>query len=348
MPVYEIDPLVDPRWPQFVDIHPDASVFHTVGWLQALAVTYRYKPVVLTTSEAGSLLDNGIAFCRISSLITGTRLVSLPFSDHCQPLVNGSESLAEVELYLKNSVTSHRIKHFEIRSLFANTGSGTGAGPRGGDSFCFHSLDLEPDVDDILRRCDNKSIRQMLKRADREGLIVKRGRSEDLLQTFYRLLLLTRRRHQLPPQPVAWFRNMLQCLGENATISAAYKDEKAIASIITLSHGRKGVYKYGCSDATFHSLGGMPFLLWDAIQNAKARGATEFEFGRSDLDNPGLIKFKDRWGATRSQLTYHRYPQKPRLSISSSRGLDAIRKAFFFLPDSCLTAAGKILYRHVG
>src|SRR5438034_5555456 len=88
----------------------------------------------------------------------------------------------------------------------------------------------------------------------------------------------------------------------------ASKAGQPIASIVTLSFRDVLVYKYGCSDERFHNLGGMHLLLWKAIQEGKSNGAREFDLGRSDRDNPGLITFKDRWGATRSQLTYWRYP----------------------------------------
>lgn len=86
------------------------------------------------------------------------------------------------------------------------------------------------------------------------------GRSEILLDKFYDLLLLMRRQHQFPPQPRDWFRNLFACLGEQIKIGVASKDGQPIASILTLSYKGSLVYKYGCSDARFHNLGGMSFL----------------------------------------------------------------------------------------
>src|SRR6476660_7250808 len=83
-PCYQLDPLQDPRWAEFVDKHHRASVFHTVAWLQALRSAYGYEPVVFTTAPPGVELKNGIVFCRINSWLTGKRLVYLPFSDHCE------------------------------------------------------------------------------------------------------------------------------------------------------------------------------------------------------------------------------------------------------------------------
>lgn len=46
-----------------------------------------------------------------------------------------------------------------------------------------------------------------------------------------------------------------------------------------------------------------------AMEGGKTNTAREFDLGRPEFDNAGLITFKDRWGATRSPLTYWRYPR---------------------------------------
>src|SRR6185436_335791 len=121
------------------------------------------------------------------------------------------------------------------------------------------------------------------------------------------LLLLTRRRHHLPPQPVEWFRNLLECMGDRFMICLALKDDRPVAGIVLLRHRDTLVYKYGASDADVHNLGAMPFLFWNAIREAKAAGIRRLDLGRSDSDNAGLITFKDRLGADRSTLAYVRY-----------------------------------------
>src|SRR5581483_9863463 len=99
--VYEIDPTVDFRWERLVVRHPQASVFHTREWLEALKRTYGYAPVAFTTSDVSDPLTNGIPFCRIAGLFGKRRLVSLPFSDHCQPLVEAGASLNTLTLFLE-------------------------------------------------------------------------------------------------------------------------------------------------------------------------------------------------------------------------------------------------------
>ena len=86
--VHHFNPLTDNRWGPFLSTHPKASVFHSSAWLTALRRTYRYEPIVFTHCAPAEDLTNAIVFCRVNSWLTGARLASLPFSDHCDILAN--------------------------------------------------------------------------------------------------------------------------------------------------------------------------------------------------------------------------------------------------------------------
>ena len=343
--IHRLDPLRDPRWPEFVERHPRASVFHTPGWLEALQRTYGYAPVAYTTAPPGVELSNAIVLCRVNSRLTGRRLVSLPFSDHCEPLVESSEYLDGLLHSLELDRAKEGWKYIELRPRTAGAVRPPGLEPA--QAFYLHAIDLNPALGEIFRRCHKSSVQTKIRRAEREGLSYEEGRSEGLLEKFFQLLLRTRRRQQLPPHPRDWFRNVLDCLGDKAKICVASKDGQPIASILTLSFKGVLVYKYGCSDERFHNLGGMHLLFWNAIQEGKRNGAHEFDLGRSDPDNPGLVTFKDRWGASRSALTYWRYPARLARAPGAWR-MRVAKKIFAHVPDSLLIAAGKLLYKHVG
>ena len=113
--IYETDPLCDPRWAALVESHPRASVFHSPNWLRALRAVYGYEPIVVTSCPPSARLTNGLVLCRINSWLTGRRFVSLPFSDHCEPLVSCSDEFDEMLLHLKQSVDQNAWKYVEIR-----------------------------------------------------------------------------------------------------------------------------------------------------------------------------------------------------------------------------------------
>ena len=346
MNVYTVDPLTDRRWPTLVGDHPLASVFHTREWLEALRRTYAYAPVAYTTSPPTDRLGNAIVLCEIRSWLTGRRMVSLPFADHCQPLIEHPADHDAITAHLRRAVDSGAWKYLEIRPLTSPPPDGHGLGRAG--AFCFHSLDLQPALDVLFHRCHKNSMQMMIRRAEREALRCDTGTSEAHLRSFYSLLLLTRRRHQLPPQPVEWFRSLLACMGDRITICLASKGSQPIAGIVLLRYRETLVYKYGASDARFHSLGTMPFLFWNAIREAKAAGIRRLDLGRSDTDNPGLVTFKDRLGAERSTLTYLRYPAPANVPAVESRHAHMAKRVLAGLPDRLLVATGRFLYRHIG
>lgn len=340
-----MNPLSDRRWDDLAARHPKASVFHQRGWLEALARTYGYEPIVLTSTPPGEPLENGIVVCRVSSWITGTRLVSLPFADHCEPLV-GPDKLEQFSKWMREERSRQRWKYVELRPL-SSSGDLKCDLPNS-QSYYFHALDLTPEVSQIFRGFHKTSLQQKIRRAEKMGLDYEVGRTEKLLEEFYGLLIKTRKRHQLFPQPRVWFKNLFECLGENVQIRVARKDGSAIAALLTLRHGTSVVYKYGCSDENFHNLGGMPLLLWMFIQEAKALGATELDFGRSDMDNEGLVAFKDRFGSKKTVITYIRYPQPKHEAAGESWAVRTAKQIFSVLPETISPMAGSILYRHIG
>src|SRR5207248_9373046 len=188
--VYEVDPLRDARWPQLLESDRRASVFHTPGWLEALRLSYGYTPVVFTTCAPHRDLTNGILFCRINSWLTGHRLVSLPFSDHCDPLC---DSTSELKLLLRDVQTflaQEKRKYFEVRPIapdLSRMADSVGCAPAA--DYFLHRLDLRPDLADLFRCFDSNSVQRRIQRADRAGLITKCGRSEDLLAQFYALFI---------------------------------------------------------------------------------------------------------------------------------------------------------------
>src|SRR2546427_772223 len=245
---YRIDPLLDPRWAELAERHPRASVFHTPGWLEALRRTYGYEPVAYTTTPLGTELTNGIVLCRVYSRITGRRLVSLPFSDHCEPLIDHPEDLHGLVRCLQRDCAKDGWKYVEIRPRTACAVPPAGLEPA--QAFFLHPGRLNLELEELFQR--------------------------------------------------------------------------------------------------FHNLGGMHLLFWNAIQEGKRNEAREFDMGRSDSDNPGLITFKDRWGAARSQLTYWRYPTRPAPTALAGWGLQLARYIFAHIPDTFQIAAGRMLYRHLG
>jgi hypothetical protein len=346
MKMYALDPLADHRWVDFLAKHPRSSIFHTRGWLETLSRTYGYVPIVFTTSPPDTELANGLVFCDVKTWIGGRRLVSLPFSDHCAPLVDCSKDLACLISGLQNGLKPGRWRYVELRPPDPPS-TGTGSFQKT-ETFCFHKLDLRPTLDQLFRNFHKDCVQRKILRAERESVSYQAGKSKSLLNEFYGLLLMTRRRHGLPPQPLSWFRQLIECLGDSVTIHIAHWRGTAISGMLTLRHKDTLVYKYGVSDHARSNLGGTQLLFWRAIQEAKRDQLAELDLGRSDSDNPGLIAFKDRLGATRSALNYWRYSEHTIEKLGARWGAGMAKSMFRHMPDTMLSTAGKLFYKYAG
>jgi hypothetical protein len=344
MQVYEVDPLSDRRWDALVESDPGSSIFHSRPWLQALKSTYNYTPAAFTTSPADGMLANALVFCRVDSWLTGSRLVSVPFADHCELLSTSLEESEELVLHARQPHARNG-KPIELRPLTYKPADHQGFSPSA--IYRMHSLALDRSKAELFRGFHKTSLQQRIRRAEREGLECEEGNSEGLLAKFYTLLLSTRRRHGIPPQPLSWFQNLIRLFGDKVKIRVASKDGLPIASILTLSHKQSLVYKYGCSDARFHPLGGIALLLWQAIQEAVDHGKQHLDMGRSSCDNEGLISFKERFGAVGASLVYWSYPGAKRQAADLG-GHRVMRSLAQVSPDFALKMAGSLLYRHIG
>jgi CelD/BcsL family acetyltransferase involved in cellulose biosynthesis len=349
--VHQLSPIEDSRWNEFLMRSSDASLFHSSQWLKALRQTYGYKPVVYTTAGPEEKLQNGLVLCEVESQLTGPRLVSLPFSDYCQPLAESSEDLCRLFKSVEEQVSKNGWRYFEVRPL---TPTGI-ARPKWQTSavYLHHHIDLEPDIEALYQNLHRDSVQRKIRRAERDGLKYAIGSAEPLLDAFYRIMVQTRRRHGVPPQPKKWFRSLVENFGEALQIRVAFNASEPVAAMMTIRHKDTLIYKYGGSDVRYNKMGGMHLLYWNSIQDAKRWGLRTFDLGRTDAHQSGLATFKKRWGATESSLSYSRYSDAGDgfhsfEAAAPNWKMRTAKYVFEHTPNAVLPALGSLLYRHFG
>ena len=145
----------------------------------------------------------------------------------------------------------------------------------------------------------------------------------------------------------------MECFGEDLKIRLALKDGRPVAGMLTLRYKDTLVYKNGGSDSRFHNLGAMHLLYWESIRDAKNLGLRTFDLGRTDAEQSGLIKFKSRWGAKQSTLTYTRFAVTRHSrhifdQLGTGWKMRALRYTFAVTPRSLLPTIGSFLYKRAG
>ena len=195
------------------------------------------------------------------------------------------------------------------------------------------------------------SVRRNIKRAKARRVDIKISNESEATKEFYRLHCITRKQHGLPPQPFHFFQKIhtniiLKGLG---LVALAFHNDHCIAGALFFSFGDKAIFKYGASEKKYQNLRANNLVMWEGIKWFLNHGHKSLCFGRTQLENAGLRRFKNGWGTGENSLRYFKYDlgkmaftaKQTRFSIVSTR-------LFHWMPLPILKLAGSVLYRHIG
>lgn len=323
-----------------VERSPDAVVFQHPAWLRLLRDQYGFDVVACCIADGGELVA-GLPFARVESRITGSRLVALPFSDICPPLT-APPSSDRREALAALVADQHRSTGLDV-AIHAPFEEVPGARLR--PEFYRHVLTLDPDVSAVAGRAKSPITRGIAK-ARRERLYVERRVDAAGLDAFYSLHLRTRKRQGIPIQPKRFIRRFSGLFDQALGFVLLVRHQgTAVAAAVFLTFGGVLTYKYGASDERYLDKRPNNLLLMEAIRWGCENGFHTLDFGRTDLDNDGLRRFKSAWGAEEMQLAYTHLSATPRNGVH-----DVLRRAMKTVirrsPESLGRAIGEAFYRH--
>ncbi len=335
------------RWDSFVRPRPDGTPFHISGWLRTIRSTYSFEPVLYAFRDDAGEVTGVFPFFRVKNLFLGFHLVSLPFSDYGGPLFERSGDLAEaVEGVIDDY--GRKTSYIELRGPLDGPSPFVGHG-----HYWTHTIDLSEGVEAVYNGLNRKTIRYSIRKAEKAGVRIEEDNSPEAIDSFYRLNLLTRKKHGVPPQSKKWFTDLLERVISKGDgfVLLARSESRTIAAGVFLRCGRKVCYKYSVSDPAFLSNKTPGHLLtWKAIEKSCLEGRTSFDFGRTSPGNSGLKKYKEMWGAVCTLWPYCFYPEVRGMTSreGSSPFLQAATCLWRKLPDLVTTRVGPFLLKKMG
>jgi CelD/BcsL family acetyltransferase involved in cellulose biosynthesis len=336
-----VDPIVDRRWAELVERAPDAGVFHHPLWLALLHDSYRYPMMAVCLQDAGGELVAGLPIATVRSRLTGTRLVSVPFSDTCRPILgvpdHEDELLAAVEAE-RQRVGLRLEVHADVPRLPGGCAS---------ERFYHHVVPLDGGPATVRKRMA-QSKRTGASRARRQGVSATQRVDADALDAFFRLHVLTRHKLGLPTQPHRFFRNLLRLFDRgHGFVLLVEWEGRAIGAGVFLRHGATLTYKYGASDPAHLDKRPNNLMMMEALLMAEASGCGAVDLGRTEDDNDGLRRFKRDLGADERPLTYTMAPAPA--TPKSVRSVSTRQQALIRrMPPAFGQLLGAAVYRHFG
>ena len=343
--VVSVDPLVDARWLALLEA-PEAGLFHSRPWLATLAEAYGFPIRALIATDAGGMPVAGIGYCELDDL-RGRRVVALPFTDAGDPLGSSPQALAALRAWFES-----RGSPVQLRLLDASWGDHA-SGWEVAKRARWHRLAVVDDEDVLWSRMSS-AMRRAVRKAERDGLVVRPLAGEASLAAFVAMhRSLRQRKYRLLAQPPAFFEAMMRRFGaiEGWHALGAYRDGELVAATVYLRWRKRLYYKFNAS--AHEALGARPnnLLVWSGIRLARALGCETLDLGPSDDDQPGLIRFKRDTGAAESELRFLRWMPP---AFADARAEDAARVLGAVtelltspgVPDDIVRRAGALLYRY--
>jgi hypothetical protein len=338
-----VDPAAVPDWDERVLEFPDASVFHSRGWMDVLRQSYSHRSCFLVHQRDGEW--RGVfPIAEVRSVLTGCRGVALPFSVFCPLLATDPAALDSLWQAAFRLGARRKWRYLDVR--------GGDAPDREPPSIEYHAhcLDLTPSLDALFAGF-KPTLRTAIRKAQKAGITVETAQSCEAVREFHRLQVLTRRRQGLPPQPASFFDRLHQCLiaRDGGAVVLARHEGRAVAGAVFLWFGDRAVFKFGASDPRWLASRSNNLVLWAGIQLCRNRGIHSLHLGRTSLHNTGLRRFKLSWGADETRLSYHRRDCRTRARMEIrdlSEGWH--NRLVAWLPAPVLRAVGSVLYRHIG
>jgi hypothetical protein len=337
-----VNPADCPGWDALVTAHPRCSFFHGAAWAKALQGAYGFTPVYFTANEADGR-SSILPLMEVNSWLTGRRGVALPFTDGCEPLYSDAASIRNLIQAALEFGKTRGWKSVECRGgreLFCEAPASL--------SFYGHSVDLEENEDRMFARLES-SVRRAIRKAEKSGVTVTVSRSLETMKVFYSLQCKTRRKHGLPPQPFAFFRNIHEhILSKNlGVIVSAGCQGRPVAASVYFQLGGRAVYKYGASDEAFQHLRGANLVMWEAVKWHARQGAKTLHLGRTSIGNEGLRRFKLGWGAGEQKIEYVKYDlRNSRFVTDADESTGWYNRLFNVLPIGLSRLISAVLYRH--
>ena len=338
----QIDVRSTPQWPEFAR-HRFGSLFSCPNWINAIANTYGFA-INASVRTNGGRIEAAIPYCRISD-IRGDRIISLPFSDYCDPFVSDSETWKQLiaPLLAEKVPISLRCLRSEVPAVDERFQRKVPA--------LWHGVDLTISEEGLWAGL-HSSARQNVRKARTSGVVVRNGFTIEDMRTFHRMhSKLRKSKYRLLAQPLTFFENVFHEFARTGGVNVliAERDGEPIAGIVLLEWNGTLYYKFNASLDQRYCPNDL--LAWHALQYGRQRGMVRLDFGLSDLEQPGLIRYKRKFATDEREISFLHWRPDGYANAKGEQASQILGQVTRWLteaavPDEITRAAGEKLYRY--
>ena len=287
----EVDPTTDPRWRALATEH--GSLFESSPWLASIRDGFRLEIKAVLDLETPAGLAVGFVDDEI-----GARLVTLPFSDYSGPVgVTDMTRWHRLAAACLDPQVPFRIRSRTLDVLQNDTR----LFERG--RYAWHGVALL-DAEDEQWSSLTSPARQNVRRAHRENVAVTTSTGREPLRRFESLHReLRRTKYRMLSQPPEFFDALHDNFGDDLIVHEAVVGEDVVAAVVVIRWGTTAYYKFNASSPASAPRRANDLLMWETIRHAATTWrCRELDLGLSDLDQPGLLRYKAKYATQTDEI----------------------------------------------
>lgn len=286
-------------WNDYITTHPDATLFHELGWKRAVERTFGHRPWYLYATRRQRIVGV-LPMFQINSMVAGRLLVSLPYAT-CGGVVADDPQVA-VALLSRGKALAARVgaNSLELRSVCAADPEL----PIDGHHVCFEKT-LPAGAAAVSAAMPRKARAAARRAAERHSLTVEVG--PDLLPIVWQLYARSMRRLGSPNYPYRFFEELQGSMGRRCVCHLVRHEARPVAGLLMFLFRNTLMPYFAGLDERDAIYGLNQYMYLRAMKWGVARGFRRFDFGRSRSSNRGACDFKRHCGFEPRPLQYQTY-----------------------------------------
>jgi FemAB-related protein (PEP-CTERM system-associated) len=283
----------------FLGQHPDATPFHRLEWLKAVAEGTGNQPLVLLSERSGEIAAY-LPLSAVHSPLFGRVLASSGFA------VGGGVLTAEgtnpAGIFAAAEELAQRLSSPSIELRGGALPARRSGWQVKDQSHCGFIAPLADDDEAQLLSIPRKQ-RAEVRKGLEQPLAVTVGTSEPDRRAHYAVYAESVRNLGTPVFPRALFDAVLDRFDSDADILTVWNEGKPVASVLSLYHRGAVMPYWGGGVWAARRLRANDRMYYELMLHARRRGCTHFDFGRSKTGS-GAYDFKRNWGFEPEPLSY--------------------------------------------
>lgn len=340
------DPGERRRIDVFVADHLDATPFHSLDWIEAVALGTGNEAGALVFERGGDLIGY-LPFNLIHSPIFGRLLASSGFAVGGGILLAPGETNEALVAGVEEAAERYACGAVELRG--GNLPSTRADWTIRSDAHCGFIAALAADDEAQLLAIPRKQ-RAEVRKGLGNALEVTVGRSDADRSAHYSVYARSVHALGTPVFPRALFDQVLDRFGDRADILTVRHGGETVASVLSLYHRGAVMPYWGGGTAAARALRANDRMYFELMRHARERGCTHFDFGRSKTGS-GAYHFKRNWGFDPEPLAYASWtpPGAPVRDADPRSSANSAKAALWRrLPPAVADRLGPLIARGLG